>query len=49
MNYVVDAFRQYFGEGATTFSLKLFDPILIRLNLNEKQDVDMTKLQECLG
>jgi hypothetical protein len=48
VKYVVDAFQQNFGEGALTFSLKLFDPILMLLDLVEKQDADVTNLQECL-
>ncbi len=48
MKYVVDAFGQHFGEGATTFSLKLFDPIVMLLDLDENRDADVANLQECL-
>lgn len=48
MKYVIDAFDLYFGEGATTFSLKLFNPILMLLDLDENQDADVANLQEYL-
>jgi hypothetical protein len=46
--YVVSAFKKYFKDGATTFALNLFEPILIVLDLDENPFIEPWKMKEYL-
>lgn len=47
--YVVNAFNQYFDEGATTFLLAMYDPTVIMLDLHGNQGGEVANLDRYLS
>mmetsp|Transcript_237 Transcript_237/g.578 ORF Transcript_237/g.578 Transcript_237/m.578 type:complete len:181 (+) Transcript_237:1-543(+) len=50
VKYVVEAFDEYFGEGAFTFCLPIYDPVMMLLDLTASQDMESLEcLEDYLG
>jgi hypothetical protein len=47
--YVVNAFDQYFDEGATTFLLAMYDPTVMMLDLHGNQGAEVANIDKYLS